>query len=261
MSATGPSLAAPPPSAGPSSSGQGLVQGSGWGQAWVEAQPAGTRSAADLLAFAEATFGAQAAVATSFGPEDVVLLHLARQHAPSLAAFTIDTGRLPPETYELIEELRLRLGLTIHTYAPERAAVEALVGEHGFFSFRQSVAARKSCCEIRKVEPLRRALAGKAAWITGLRREQSVTRTQLQQLEWDGANGLVKLSPLATWSRADVWDHIREHQLPYNKLHDVGYASIGCAPCSRAIKPYEDERAGRWWWESAEHRECGLHRK
>ncbi len=231
------------------------------GQAWVDAQPKGTRSASEILQLGEAAFGAQAVVATSFGPEDVVLLHLARQHAPSLSAFTIDTGRLPPETYELMEELRLALGLTIHTYAPERAAVEALVGEHGFFSFRQSVAARKSCCEIRKVEPLRRALAGRAAWVTGLRREQSVTRTELAQLEWDAANGLVKLSPLATWSRADVWDHLREHQLPYNKLHDVGYASIGCAPCSRAIKPYEDERAGRWWWETAEHRECGLHRK
>lgn len=231
------------------------------GQAWVEALPPGPRSAATVLELAEATFGSTAVVASSFGPEDVVLLHLARQHAPSLTVFTLDTGRLPPETYELVEELRQRLGFTLRTYAPERAAVEQLVAEHGFFSFRQSVAARKTCCEIRKVEPLRRALAGQAAWVTGLRREQSVTRTELAHVEWDAANGLVKLSPLATWSRDDVWAHIREYALPYNKLHDVGYASIGCAPCSRAIRPYEDERAGRWWWESAEHRECGLHRK
>jgi phosphoadenosine phosphosulfate reductase len=231
------------------------------GKAWVEALPPTPRTAAEVLQLAEATFGAQAVVATSFGPEDVVLLHLARQHAPSLVAFTLDTGRLPPETYELIEELQQALGFTLQTFAPERAAVEQLVAEHGFFSFRKSVADRKTCCQIRKVLPLRRALAGKAAWVTGLRREQSVTRTELSHVEWDDANGLVKLSPLATWSRADVWDHIREHELPYNKLHDVGYASIGCAPCSRAIRPYEDERAGRWWWESAEHRECGLHRK
>jgi phosphoadenosine phosphosulfate reductase len=214
-----------------------------------------------VLALAESAFGTRAVVATSFGPEDIVLLHLAREHAPSLTAFTLDTGRLPPETYELMEELRVTLGLTIQTYVPEHAAVEALVAEQGFFSFRNSVAARRSCCEIRKVEPLRRALAGKAAWVTGLRREQSVTRTDLSSVEWDAANSLVKFSPLASWSRADVWAHIREYQLPYNRLHDVGYASIGCAPCSRAIRPYEDERAGRWWWESAEHRECGLHRK
>jgi phosphoadenosine phosphosulfate reductase len=231
------------------------------GKAWMDGLAARPVSAAQVLALAEATFGAEAALATSFGPEDVVLLHLAREHAPSLSIFTIDTGRLPPETYELMEELRTSLGLTIQTFVPEHAAVEALVAEQGFFSFRQSIAARKTCCEIRKVLPLRRALAGKAAWVTGLRREQSVTRTALSSVEWDAANELVKFSPLASWSRADVWAHIQEHKLPYNRLHDVGYASIGCAPCSRAIRPFEDERAGRWWWESAEHRECGLHRK
>lgn len=235
--------------------------GEAWARSWLAALPPGPRSASAVLELAEQTFGARAVIATSFGPEDVVLLHLARQHAPSLSAFTLDTGRLPPETYELVEELQQRLGFSLATYAPERAAVEELVGAHGYFSFRKSVAARKTCCEIRKVEPLRRALAGRPAWVTGLRREQSVTRTELAPVEWDVANGLVKLSPLASWSRSDVWDHIREHQLPYNKLHDVGYASIGCAPCSRAIRPWEDERAGRWWWEAAEHRECGLHRK
>lgn len=231
------------------------------GQRWLAELTERPRSAAGVLALAEREFGAAGALATSFGPEDVVLLHLAREHAPSLRVFTLDTGRLPPETYEVMEELRARLGLQIETFFPDRAAVEALVAEQGFFSFRQSIAARKTCCQIRKVEPLSRALAGKRAWVTGLRREQSVTRTELSTVEWDSGNGLIKLSPLASWSRGDVWAHIQEHALPYNRLHDVGYASIGCAPCTRAIRPYEDERAGRWWWESAEHRECGLHRK
>jgi phosphoadenosine phosphosulfate reductase len=230
-------------------------------QAWVASLTAPPVGAGAILALAESTFGVAGALATSFGPEDVVLLHLARTHAPSLQVFTLDTGRLPPETYELIDELQAMLGFTLRTYTPDRGAVEALVSEHGFFSFRKSVEARKTCCGIRKVEPLRRALLGKRAWVTGLRREQSVTRTELRPIEWDAANGLVKFSPLASWSRTDIWEHIREYQLPYNRLHDVGYASIGCAPCSRAIRPYEDERAGRWWWESAEHRECGLHRK
>jgi phosphoadenosine phosphosulfate reductase len=231
------------------------------GQSWLRALAQRPTSAAEVLSLAESSFADSAVVATSFGPEDVVLLHLAREHAPSLSAFTIDTGRLPPETYELMEELRIGLGLTIQTYVPDHSAVEALVAEQGFFSFRGSIAARKSCCEIRKLEPLQRALAGKHAWVTGLRREQSVTRSDLAAVEWDAGNQLVKFSPLASWSRADVWAHIQEHKLPYNRLHDIGYASIGCAPCTRAIRPFEDERAGRWWWESAEHRECGLHRK
>lgn len=231
--------------------------GRGW-LAGLEDRPV---SAAAVLALAERTFGARCALATSFGPEDVVLLHLAREHAPSLTVFTLDTGRLPPETYELADQLQRRLDLRIEVYAPERAAVEALVAERGFFSFRASVEERKRCCQVRKVEPLGRALAGKRAWVTGLRREQNVTRSELSTLEWDGANELVKLSPLASWSRADVWAHLLEHDLPYNRLHDRGYASIGCAPCTRAILPHEDERAGRWWWEAAEHRECGLHRK
>lgn len=249
-----------PTSVAPSQPG-GQEQAQRWAEQWLGSLTARPTSAADVLELAERTFGATAVVASSFGPEDVVLLHLAKQHAPSLEVFTLDTGRLPPETHELAHELQETLGFSLKTYVPERAAVEALVSEQGFFSFRKSVAARKTCCEIRKVEPLRRALLGRRAWVTGLRREQSVTRTELSTVEWDAANGLVKLSPLASWSRADVWAHIAEHKLPYNKLHDAGYASIGCAPCSRAIRPWEDERAGRWWWESAEHRECGLHRK
>lgn len=212
-----------------------------------------------VLAWAEQRLGARAAIASSFGAEDVVLIHLAREHAPSLRLFTLDTGRLPPETYELIDVLRRRYGLEVETYFPHRERVEALTSAKGHFSFKQSLEARKECCAIRKVEPLRRALAGREAWVTGMRREQSPTRTEVQALEWDADNGLAKLNPLSAWSARDVWAFIREHALPYNALHDRGYPSIGCAPCTRAVKPYEDERAGRWWWESADNRECGLH--
>jgi phosphoadenosine phosphosulfate reductase len=216
--------------------------------------------AEQILAWAEQQFGASAAIASSFGAEDVVLIDLARKHAPSLRLFTLDTGRLPPETYELIEVLRNRYGLEVETFFPERARVEALESSKGYFSFKKSIEARKECCAIRKVEPLGRALAGRRAWVTGLRREQSVTRTGVEAFELDADHGgLLKLNPLVKWSAREVWAYIKENGLPYNALHDRGYPSIGCAPCTRAVKPYEDERAGRWWWESAENRECGLH--
>ena len=216
--------------------------------------------AEQILAWAEQQFGSSAAIASSFGAEDVVLIDLARKHAPSLRLFTLDTGRLPPETYELIEALRNRYGLEVETFFPERARVEALESTQGYFSFKKSIEARKECCAIRKVEPLNRALAGRRGWVTGLRREQSVTRTGVEAVELDADHGgLLKLNPLVTWSSRDVWAYIKENGVPYNVLHDRGYPSIGCAPCTRAVKPYEDERAGRWWWESADSRECGLH--
>ena len=219
-------------------------------------------TAAQVLAWADARFGERAAIASSFGVEDVVLIDLARRHAPRLGIFTLDTGRLPPETYEVMEEVRRRYGVAIVAWAPERAAVEELEREKGFFSFRRSIAERKECCGIRKLEPLRRALAGKSAWVTGLRREQSVTRTGVETVESDALHGgILKLNPLASWSEADVWRYAREHALPVNALHAQGYPSIGCAPCTRAVAPGEDLRAGRWWWESPEHKECGLHRK
>jgi phosphoadenosine phosphosulfate reductase len=232
-------------------------------RAWLTEQAAwaAQASAADLLRAAAERFGSRAVIATSFGVEDIVLLHLAAEHAPGLTAFTIDTGRLPAETFEVMEDVRVRLGVRIETFVPDHRAVQALVDDGGFFSFRTSIAARKTCCGVRKLEPLARALAGRAAWLTGLRRGQGVTRTETAALEWDGAHTLVKINPLAGWATDDLWAHVREHRLPYNRLHDVGYPSIGCAPCTRAVKPYEDERAGRWWWESDEHRECGLHRR
>lgn len=217
-------------------------------------------SAEQILAWAERRFGARAAIASSFGAEDVVLIDLARQHAQSLRLFTLDTGRLPPETYELIETLRKRYGLEVETYFPQRERVEELVSTQGYFSFRQSLEARKACCGLRKVEPLKRALAGREAWLTGMRREQSVTRTGVEPVEFDADHGgLAKLNPLASWSAKQIWSYIQENGVPYNALHDRGYPSIGCAPCTRAVKPYEDERAGRWWWESADKKECGLH--
>jgi phosphoadenosine phosphosulfate reductase len=215
--------------------------------------------AEQVLAWVEQRFGSRAAIASSFGAEDMVLIDLARTHAPSVRLFTLDTGRLPPETYELMDVVRRRYGVEIETYFPERARVEALESTKGYFSFKRSVEERKECCGIRKVEPLGRALAGREAWVTGLRRDQSVTRTAVQAVEADADHGLVKVNPLARWSGPQVWAYIKERGVPYNALHDRGYPSIGCAPCTRAVKPYDDERSGRWWWESPENRECGLH--
>jgi phosphoadenosine phosphosulfate reductase len=217
-------------------------------------------TAAQALAWAEARFGASAAIASSFGVEDVVLIDLAAACAPRLRVFTLDTGRLPPQTYEVMEEVRRRYRISIETFFPRREQVEALEREKGFFSFRESVTARKECCGIRKLEPLSRALAGKAAWITGLRREQAVTRAAVEMVERDQANGgILKLNPLVSWTEGQVWQYARERSLPVNALHAQGYPSIGCAPCTRPVAPGEDVRAGRWWWELPEHKECGLH--
>jgi phosphoadenosine phosphosulfate reductase len=212
-----------------------------------------------VLAAVEARFGDRAAIATSFGVEDIVLMHLAKAHAPSARFFTLDTGRLHQETYEVMDAFRRRFGVAIDVYAPETKAVEALVGAHGPMSFRDGVSERKACCAIRKLEPLKRALAGKAAWVTGLRREQADSRANVDVVSFDDAWGLWKFNPLAALTKADVWAYVREYRLPYNRLHDVGYPSIGCAPCTRAVAATEDDRAGRWWWEQLEHKECGLH--
>jgi phosphoadenosine phosphosulfate reductase len=198
-------------------------------------------------------------MASSFGAEDVALIDMWWRADRQVRVFTLDTGRLPEETYEVMERIRARYGIGIATYFPQTAAVQALEREQGFFSFRRGVEERKNCCGIRKVEPLRRALAPLRAWVTGLRREQALTRTGIAVVEWDATHGLVKVNPLAHWTNEDVWAYIREHEVPYNVLHDRGYPSIGCAPCTRAIRPGEDIRAGRWWWEDPEHKECGLH--
>lgn len=228
-------------------------------EAIAEARHLETAAPEDTLGWAVDRFGPDIALASSFGAEDVALIDMWWRTGRGVRVFTLDTGRLPEETYEVMERIRRRYGIAIATYFPEAAAVEALERERGFYSFRQGVAERKHCCGIRKVEPLRRALAPLRAWITGLRREQAATRGGVAIVEWDAAHGLVKVNPLASWTEARVWAYIRAHAVPYNALHDRGYPSIGCAPCTRAIQPGEDIRAGRWWWENPTTKECGLH--
>jgi phosphoadenosine phosphosulfate reductase len=203
-----------------------------------------------------------AVFANSYGAEDMVLTDLiAREHI-GIEIFSLDTGRLPTETYELMQQATDAYpAVPIRVYFPRAESVEKYVNEQGINAFYQSVELRKECCRIRKMEPLARALTGKTAWVTGLRRSQSATRTDAREQEWDESNDLTKFNPLLEWSEQDVWDYIRARNVPYNALHDRHYPSIGCAPCTRAIAVGEDIRAGRWWWENPEGKECGLHAK
>jgi phosphoadenosine phosphosulfate reductase len=188
----------------------------------------------------------------------MVLVDVISREAPSIEVFSLDTGRLPEETHALLDTVREKYSIPIRLYFPESKAVEAWIEQNGPNGFYRSVAQRLQCCEIRKVKPLQRALSGKKSWVTGLRREQSANRQNLEAEGWDEANGLLKFNPLLEWTSEDVWSYIKANDVPYNALHDRGYPSIGCAPCTRAVKPGEDSRAGRWWWESSE-KECGLH--
>ena len=217
--------------------------------------------AVELLGWALERFRPRIALASSFGAEDVVLIDLLMELDPRARVFTLDTGRLHSETYALAQALRDRYGLAIDVFFPRTEALEAMVRAHGVNLFYASVENRKLCCGVRKVEPLGRALEGLDAWITGLRREQAVTRGRVRKVEIDADHGgILKLNPLADWSWDRVWGYIRDHAVPYNALHDAGFPSIGCAPCTRAVKPGEDLRAGRWWWEQdAAAKECGLH--
>ncbi|HEX7813054.1 MAG TPA: phosphoadenylyl-sulfate reductase [Burkholderiales bacterium] len=201
----------------------------------------------------------RAAFASSLGAEDMVLTDAIWTAGLPIAIFTLDTGRLPRETLDLIERAQKRYGREIEVHRPDAGEVDLYVSAHGLNAFYESVDLRKGCCHIRKVVPLKKALAGRDAWLTGLRREQSVTRADLPAREFDAGHGLVKFNPLADWSEAEVWNYIRERNVPYNALHDRGYPSIGCDPCTRAIRPGEDIRAGRWWWESRDSKECGIH--
>jgi phosphoadenosine phosphosulfate reductase len=216
-------------------------------------------AAQDVLRLILEQCGGKVALASSFGAEDMVLTDMLMKIDATARIFTLDTGRLPQETYNLIDATRQRYGATIEVLFPQAEAVQAMVAARGMNLFYQSIENRQLCCGIRKMEPLRRALAGLDAWITGLRREQAVSRTDVHKIQWDEGNELVKVNPLADWSREGVWKYIREHNVPYNALHDRGYPSIGCAPCTRAVQPGEHERSGRWWWEHAETKECGLH--
>jgi phosphoadenosine phosphosulfate reductase len=219
-----------------------------------------TMGAEELLRAALGEFSRDVALASSFGAEDVVLIDMMLRIDPAARIFTLDTGRLPAETYALIDDIRVRYGCAVEVLFPDAPAVEAMVRTAGVNLFYESVERRKQCCAVRKVAPLGRALAGLRAWITGLRREQAVTRTAVARIEVDRDHGgILKLNPLADWTHDDVWRYIRAHDVPYNALHEQGYPSLGCAPCTRAVQPGEDLRAGRWWWEAPESKECGLH--
>ncbi len=218
------------------------------------------RSAQEILQWAVDKYGVRLGVACSFGVEDMVLIDMISRTEGQFTIFTIDTGRLPEETYETADRARARYGLEIKTYFPLGKDVEKLVREKGFYSFRESQENRHECCGIRKVEPLERALEGLSAWATGLRREQNVTRTTIKKVADDTNHPhLKKINPLADWTEAQIWSYVKEKKVPVNPLHKKNYPSIGCAPCTRAISPGEDIRAGRWWWENPEHKECGLH--
>ncbi|HET6373496.1 MAG TPA: phosphoadenylyl-sulfate reductase [Candidatus Polarisedimenticolia bacterium] len=219
-----------------------------------------TATAQEVLRWGLETHHPRIAFASSFGAEDVVVIDMLAGIRKDARIFTLDTGRLHEETYDVIERIRVRYGVTIESYFPEREQVESLERIKGLYSFKESIQNRKECCGIRKVEPLGRALGTVDAWITGLRRDQAVTRGTTEKVETDTARpGLIKLNPLADWSHEQVWEYIREHDVPYNALHDRGFPSIGCSPCTRAVAPGEDIRAGRWWWEMPEQKECGLH--
>lgn len=227
----------------------------------VEAQ---WRSRADRSPLASLTwlaerFAGRAVFSTSFGIEDQVITHLIFTHRLPIRVFTLDTGRNFPETYSTWSRTLEHYRKSIHTYTPQAAALEQFLAEKGPNAFYDSVENRKQCCHIRKVEPLGRALQGQQLWVTGIRAEQSPNRQDMTPLEWDEAHQLLKFHPLFDWTFDQVRDFVRQHNIPYNPLHDRGFVSIGCAPCTRAIQPGEDFRAGRWWWEDASKKECGLH--
>lgn len=234
-----------------------------------------SKSPEDIISWSLKIYGNRVALASSYGAEDVVLTDMLVKSVAALKksgalrqdfkpkVFTLDTGRLPQETYDVMDEISKKYDIDLEVYFPDAASVENMVMEHGFNLFYKSPEFRKLCCQVRKVEPLKRAFKNLDAWICGLRREQSVTRAALEKVEFEIREGsyVVKLNPLADWKEADVWDYIRRNSVPYNSLHDRGYPSIGCAPCTRAVKRTEDFRAGRWWWETPEQKECGLHIK
>jgi phosphoadenosine phosphosulfate reductase len=200
------------------------------------------------------------ALASSFGAEDQVLTDMWLCANPAARIFTLDTGRMFQETYDTMQQSVERYQNSYEVYAPEAADIAALIAKDGPNLFYSSVENRKACCAVRKLKPLRKVLATVDAWICGLRRDQSVTRTEVELVSWDAEFSIYKICPLYDWSEAQVWDYIKKNNVPYNALHDRGFRSIGCAPCTRAVSPGEDIRGGRWWWESPEHKECGLHR-
>ncbi len=215
-----------------------------------------------VLEFFLKEYSGKIALASSLGAEDQVLTHMVLSIDPSVKIFTLDTGRLFPETYDLIDRTNSRFNFKMEVCFPAAKKVEKMVREKGINLFYESIQNRKQCCYIRKIEPLHRALEGYEMWITGLRKDQSITRNDNSLVELDENNhGLIKLNPLINWTEKMVWNYIEEYNIPYNKLHDQGFPSIGCQPCTRAVEPGEDVRSGRWWWEHPQHKECGLHQR
>lgn len=219
-----------------------------------------SREPQEVLRWALTRFHPRLGVASSFQAEDMVILDMAWRINPEVRIFTLDTGRLPQETYDLMDEIQARYGIALEVYFPDTREVERMVKRHGVNLFYRDVELRHLCCEIRKVRPLRRALQGLDAWITGLRREQWASRNNIMKIEIDHDHGgIVKVNPLADWTHDEVWNYIRANNVPSHKLYEKGYTSIGCGPCTRPIKPGEDPRSGRWWWEKDAPKECGIH--
>jgi phosphoadenosine phosphosulfate reductase len=219
------------------------------------------KTAQEIINFFLVEMGDKITFGTSLGAEDQVITQMLVQSNLDFDIFTLDTGRLFPESYDLIDRTNSKYKIKIRTMFPDYQEVEQMVQEHGINLFYKSVELRKHCCQLRKLNPLQRALEGKEAWFTGLRRSQSVTRLDMEIVEWDDNAKKIKVNPLINWSEEDVWNYIHEEKIPYNPLHDKSFPSIGCQPCTRAIEAGEDLRAGRWWWENPDTKECGLHAK
>jgi phosphoadenosine phosphosulfate reductase len=228
---------------------------------FIESGEAESLSAQDILTWAIKNYAPNISLACSFGaPEGLALLDMMQRIDPASRVFVLDTGRLPQATHDLIDRVRDRYDVQVEVLFPRAQAVEEMVHREGLNLFYESVEKRQLCCRVRKVEPLERHLAGLDAWVSGLRRDQNVTRTDTPKLEIDSARGgIVKVNPIADWTREDVLAYVAAHDVPTNRLHAEGYPSVGCAPCSRAIVPGDDARAGRWWWENADTKECGIH--
>ncbi len=223
----------------------------------LENEPAET-----VIKWAMDVFSDRVAVASSFGADDVVLIDMAVRINPGVRVFTLDTGRLPYETYDVMDRIKEKYNLKIEVCFPDKNSISSMVETEGFNLFYKGIEARQLCCRVRKVEPLKEKLRELDAWVCGLRRDQAVTRTDVKKVEIDAFGGnIIKVNPLTDWNEELVWDYIKKNDVPYNKLHDKNYPSIGCAPCTRAVNPGEDIRAGRWWWENPDMKECGLHKR
>lgn len=221
-----------------------------------------TKSAQEIVAWALETYGDKIALASSFSIEDVAVIDMMMKVRKDARIFTLDTGRLNQETYDVMDAIKSKYDIKLEVMFPEREAVETMVREKGFNHFYDSIENRKECCKVRKVQPLRKMLSTLDGWITGLRSEQAVTRSDTPVVEIDEAfGGIAKVNPIISWSEEQTKAYLKENNVPYNALHDKGFPSIGCAPCTRAIKKGEDLRAGRWWWEDPKFKECGLHAK